>query len=476
MSLETRLPLRTWLVLSHLVVLTLPFLGFIGTGALAYDLRMQTKSELVNQGALIGLLVERELENARDRNPLTTVDDLGPTLDPLAIRTRESTLAAVRITNASGVVIASSGEDIGADFSARPEVAEALLGDPGTEIRPRETDYDRAPLDSPSRRASVRVFQTTPVLVGHEVVAVVLLSRTPREEVQALYQMSPRLAWGALAAVFLTMALALFYAYVFSRTLRRLALATQRMADGSPAATADLDRIEASHVREVADLGGSVRRMFGQLQSRLSYISEFAGNVSHEFKTPISTLRGTVELLRDDDEMPADQRAKFLANATKELDRLERLVTGLLRLARAEEGGTREEVDLDALLQSISERYPELHHTPGAGRVTGNREQLGIVVENLVANATRHGKTVLLTGIATSERSGFEVQDDGPGISPANEARVFDRFFTTERADGGTGLGLALVRAIVQRHGGAIQLESRPGCTRFRITLPRRSP
>ena len=182
MTLDLRLPLRTWLVLSHLVVLTLPFLGFIGTGALAYDLRMQTKSELVNQGALIGLLVERELQNARDRDPLTKVDDLGPTLAPLSVRARESTLAAVRITNAQGVVIASSGEDMGEDFSARPEVAEALMGELGTEIRARKTDYDRAPLDSPSRRASVRVFQTTPVVVEQEVVAVILLSRTPREE------------------------------------------------------------------------------------------------------------------------------------------------------------------------------------------------------------------------------------------------------------------------------------------------------
>ena len=76
MTLDLRLPLRTWLVLSHLVVLTLPFLGFIGTGALAYDLRMQTKSELVNQGALIGLLVEREADMAGAITRLLTDEQL----------------------------------------------------------------------------------------------------------------------------------------------------------------------------------------------------------------------------------------------------------------------------------------------------------------------------------------------------------------------------------------------------------------
>ena len=105
--------------------------------------------------------------------------------------------------------------------------------------------------------------------------------------------------------------------------------------------------------------------------------------------------------------------------------------------------------------------------------MNGNSEQLGVALENLVANAVRYGQVVQVTGVSTSEHSGFEVQDDGPGISAANQARVFDRFFTTERGTGGTGLGLALVRAIVQRHGGTIQLDSRPGCTCFRITLPR---
>lgn len=468
-----RLPLRTWLVLSHLVVLSLPFLGFIGTGALAYDLRMQTKSELVNQGALIALMVERELELRSAEDPLVEdIGDLGPALNPLASRSRESTLAAVRILDREGIVIATSGEDLGLDFSDRPEVIEALAGELGTEIRPRDAG-EYKPLDSPSRRAKVRVFQTTPVMVDGEVFAVVLLSRTPREEVQALYQMSPRLMWGALTAVFLTLALALFYAHAFSRTLSRLALATQRMADGSPAATADLDRIEASHVHEVSRLGRSVRRMFGQLQSRLSYIGEFAGNVSHEFKTPISTLKGTLELMRDDADMPVTQRGRFLDNGLKEVDRLERLLTGLLRLARAEEGGTRETVDLDELLVGVAERHPEVEVHPAGGRVSGNAEQLRAALENLVANALRHGQTVVVKGFCTGATVGFEVRDDGPGISPANQPKVFDRFFTTERGAGGTGLGLALVQAICHGHGGRVSLQSSPGQTVFRVALPR---
>ena len=69
--------------------------------------------------------------------------------------------------------------------------------------------------------------------------------------------------------------------------------------------------------------------------------------------------------------------------------------------------------------------------------------------------------------------TGVDVTDDGPGISPANLPKIFERFFTTDRERGGTGLGLALVRAVAEAHGGKVEVESRPGHTRFRITLPR---
>jgi signal transduction histidine kinase len=220
--------------------------------------------------------------------------------------------------------------------------------------------------------------------------------------------------------------------------------------------------------------------MSARLRQRLRYISEFAGNVSHEFKTPVSSLRGTVELLRDDDDMPPEQRARFLENALSDLDRLSRLVGGLLRLARAEEGGARAVFSLDDVVADVCARHRDgggdVSHSGAAARVDANREQIDSAVGNLVENALRHGGPdvkVQVVGFTDGAWTGVDVIDDGPGISPANLPKVFDRFFTTDRAKGGTGLGLALVRAVMEAHGGRVEVESVLGRTRLRVVLPR---
>jgi signal transduction histidine kinase len=212
--------------------------------------------------------------------------------------------------------------------------------------------------------------------------------------------------------------------------------------------------------------------MADRLQARLAYISEFAGNVSHEFKTPITTLRGTVELLRDDDDLPPAQRARFLDNALIELDRLNRLVGGLLTLARAEAAVPSGRVDLTALARVAAER----HRVPLRGEaapVIGHAEQLAAAVDNLIDNARRHGGAIVtLTAWSADGAVGIDVEDDGAGISAANLPRVFDRFFTTARDRGGTGLGLALVKAVAIAHGGDVTVTSQPGRTTFRLRLP----
>jgi signal transduction histidine kinase len=471
------LSLRTWLVGSHLVVLVLPVLVLVLSGALASDLVQQTEDDLRHQGALVGLLASTELGHARQGDSLAEIADVAAELHPALVAVRDTTLSGVRVLDRAGVVVATSGTEIGEDLSQSPEVAEALEGETGATIRPRPPQSERQPLTSASRRALVRLFVATPISVDGQVVGVVLVSRTPREELQALYRLVPR--WGALLTLAATLSLGLYSGWLFSRSLKQLAAASHRLAEGSLSSLGDLSKPERSHVREVGALAAAVSTMATRLQARLLYISEFAGNVSHEFRTPISTLRGTIELLRDDDDMPAEQRARFLDNALADLERMDRLVTGLLALARAEESGGQRRLSLAALIATFASRHPEIALDGEGGEVHGNPEQLDSALENMIGNARRHGGSqvaIRVVGWQDATRTGFDVLDDGIGISPANQLRIFDRFFTTDRHQGGTGLGLALVRAVCTAHGGTVEVESRPGATRFRVSLPRASP
>ncbi|MCA9686390.1 MAG: hypothetical protein KC457_29755, partial [Myxococcales bacterium] len=399
---------------------------------------------------------------------------------------------SVRVVDAQARLVASSNlggvtglsDDDDRDLSDDPIVIEALAGGVGVATRPRGPPSENQPLSSPSRRARVRLFVAKPIrLADGEIVGAVLLSRTPREEMQALYHMSPRLIWGLLAALVVTIALAVFAGRLGTRSLASLAEAARRITHGSGGEGAKLLRSAGSHVDEVRELATATAAMAEQLQSRVDYINEFAGNVAHEFRTPIATLRGTAELLRDDEQMNPERRRRFLDNALEELERLERLVDGLLALARAEQphgGGT---VALEALLADLSQRWPELELAPSisgskpSASVEGSESQLALALDNLVDNAYAHGgPEVRVRARAHIDEElqavAIEVEDDGPGVSPANQSKIFDRFFTTNREQGGTGLGLALVRRVAETHGGRIEVESEAGRTCMRLWLP----
>lgn len=459
------LPLRTWLLGSYLVVFLLPAVALVGTGALAKDLNAQTREDLTHQATLLSLL-------ARDN--FDTPERLGAIIR----EAKESTLAGYRIVDAHGIIIASSGDDVGQSTADQVEVQGALEGAVSAEIRPRDNGRSLSqPLSSASRRASVRVFVAAPVTnTAGEVIGAVAVSRTPREELQAFYQMAPRLGTGLIVAIVLTIVVAFSAGHYATRSLISLRGAFDRIASGVIPAPAEYADAADSRIAETRALSRALQTMSDRLRDRLAYISEFAGNVSHEFKTPVSSLRGTIELLRDDEEMPPAQRSKFLDNALSDLDRMSRLVGGLLRLARAEEGGGREPFDLGALAQNVAARHGvDVSTTPLL--IVGNPEQLDAVVTNLVENARRYGgPSVNVSLRADGGSAELTVMDDGAGISESNLPRVFDRFFTTDRARGGTGLGLALVRTIVEAHGGQVSVSSRPGETRFVVTLPMLPP
>ena len=467
------LPLRTWLTLSHLTVFALPIAVLLGSGALALDLRNQTVWDLEHQAAVLSVLVDEKLRVTQQSRPDATLEAIGPSLSRDLRVIKESTLSGIQVTDGQGIVVATSGQVLGEDLSGQREVQRALEGEKGVATKPRGPS--RNPISSPSRRARVRMFVAVPIRSGDQVLGAIVLSRTPREEVQALYHMS------SLQALFFTglallgaLWVGLYAGYLLTRSLDLVSSAATQVAEGAFDAVGDVVPAEDSHVADVAMLATAVRTMTLRLEARLAYISEFASHVSHEFKTPLATLRGTVELLEDDPDMAPAQRATFLVNAQAELERLERMVTGLLLLARADEGGTRAPIVLQELLERVATRF-EVEISGVAGEVHGDAAQLESALTNLVENAFKHGRAPIdVRGWVEGNQTGFEVVDSGPGISEANLPRVFDRFFTTRRAEGGSGLGLSLVQAVAEAHGGQVTVERKADRTHFRIALPKR--
>lgn len=460
-----RASLRAWLLLSYLLVFSLPWLAIVGSGAFAHDLRAQTREHLTAQGRLWALRIGAELQ-AKELDAVAEdlVDDLR--------ESKDLTLCAAQIVNIDGVVLASTSGASGHSLADDPEVEAALGGAIGATARARLRVRGDVSFTGPSRFAGVRLFVAVPFIDRHGGVAgAVVMSRTPREEVQAFVQMGPRLGVAFLAVVGLTLAFALTSGYFGSRSLAALAQAARRIAGGSRERS-DLERLEHSRVREVGEVASAVGAMHVQLQKRLDYIDEFAGNVAHEFRTPIATLRGTFELLHDDPAMPEAQRETFMSNAQAELVRLEALVDGLLALARAERAAAREVVRLGEVARAVAGRH-DVAIEGSCGDVVGSAQQLETVIENLVENALRHGGEHVRVVLDDADgRVRVRVIDDGPGIAAADLGKVFDRFFTTDRAHG-TGLGLALVRLVVQTHGGDVTVSSGAGETVFTVSLPR---
>ncbi len=274
---------------------------------------------------------------------------------------------------------------------------------------------------------------------------------------------------GALALV-ASVAIGLWVATLITRPLRRLARFTQAVDAG------DLtERLEVEGSTEARSLAESFNHMLDRLEDAFRRQREFVADASHELRTPLTLLRGEIELQQVTGETPDPDRA---AKLLRELDRMDRLVNDMLTLANAESGTLvhRRVVDLDDFLADLRRDLPlfgprdyRVEGTPH-GVLDADPDRLAQVLRNLVRNAVSHTDSDGQITVGAAPVDGtieFSVSDDGPGISPAQVERLFDRFYRTDasraRQVGGSGLGLAIARAIVEAHGGRIWAESEPG-------------
>jgi signal transduction histidine kinase len=218
---------------------------------------------------------------------------------------------------------------------------------------------------------------------------------------------------------------------------------------------------------------------------------DFVANASHELKTPLTSIRGYVETLLDDDP-PEKLKLEFLTSIRKNTLRLEHLVEDLLDLSKLESGGwtgRRESVDTKEVAEEAWHQV--VRDIEGKGgisfdilgdlRVKGDREGLFHVFRNLLENSIRHTDSggSINVSMALTQDSMVEVviSDDGDGIPAESLPRIFERFYRADSARardfGGTGLGLAIVRHLVSEMGGEVVAESQLGQgTTVRFTVP----
>jgi signal transduction histidine kinase len=328
-----------------------------------------------------------------------------------------------------------------------------------------------------ARRAEVAV----PVAGRSEIV---LFSGSLREATQSVETVRRQLLIAALPSLLIAVLIGLVGARRLTSRIRRLERGADRIAAGS------LDQPIGD---EGEDEVGQLARSFERMRQRLARLDEarreFIANASHELRTPIFALSGSLELLSEE-EMDEASRQEFMETMRGQVKRLERLAKALLDLSRLDADKldlVPEPLSLATLAESLGKEFEaaaELAGHPLSLSSSDAVEPIAVADEQrvlqigriLLENALVHtpgGVTVSIGAALEADRGLLVVSDDGPGIPADSQERVFERFFRLagERSSG-SGLGLAIAREWARRMSGDLTLESRPGSTRFVLSLP----
>ncbi len=502
--------LRSLLLLVALSTLLLPLASILYFRFYENELVRQTEIELIAQSAVIsatyrsfikqqlkhnsnyGISTKSQLRNSRDDyyTPVAARIDLsqqavlprrknakavynppdnyainaGVQLQQILKNSQQVTLAGMRVLDFHGIVVAGRNER-GFSLAHIKEVQQALQGEYSGVIRQRISDEAPPPIASISRGTGIRVFTAFPIIEGKRLYGVVYLSRTPQNILKHLYAVTGRVLIATAIVLIVTLLLAFFVSSRIVRPIKQLTDQAKKLARGE---LITVDELEKPGTYEISRLSHSFATMSQTLHQRSDYIRQFAAHVSHEFKTPLTAIQGALELLQDHiEDMPTEQRNKFLNNIQSDTRRLEKLVTRLLELAKADAmQASNETTDLKLSLKALQRRYqdkylqvmirPDTYPT----QVAIAADALETIFTNLFENSLQHHASSIDIEILDKDNYiEISLHDNGDGISQANAERIFTPFFTTRRNQGGTGLGLDIVASLLQTWKGDIRLQ-----------------
>jgi len=407
----------------------------------------------------------------------STYIEIGNRLMPIILETQKVTLAGFRILDPHGVVIAGRDE-VGQSLAHIEEVATALQGQYRAVLRIRKPDKTPPPIYSISRGVGVHVFSAMPVIVDNRVAGVVYTSRTPSNIFDHFYQERRKFILAGLTVVLATIVIGLIFSRTITRPMRELVDRTRRISRGDRDAFQPLAHYGT---REFAQLSDSFLDMAEQLSRRSDYIATFSSHLTHELKSPLTSIKGAAELLLDSLESNSDgltrmEQKNFISNILGDTGRLEVMTQRLRELARAETAPQNEQAELSHVISGLKGRFPKrtIDASGCLDRSIGmSGEKALIVLSHLTDNANRHNaKHVRLEAVAEDASVRITISNDGDSISEANREKIFDAFFTTRRDTGGTGMGLSIVQAVMTSHGGSIRLLPTAKGVTFELLFP----
>lgn len=395
---------------------------------------------------------------------------------PILQDTQLITLSGIRVLDPNGVVIAGR-EEVGMSLAHIPEIAEALQGRYLSMIRQRISDEPPPPLYSISRGANIRVFIAFPVVENGRLQGVFYLSRTPNNILKHLYAVKGRVLLAGACLLLIVVTIVMLVSSAIARPIRELIRQTEKLKRGKQKV---IEPLQNPVTIEIAQLSESFADMSRALSERTDYIRRFATHVSHEFKTPLTSIQGALELLQDHSEtMPEERRQRFIANLLADTHRLRLLVNRLLELAHADAMlPSRQECHLPEVVDPLKSRYAErgLHielETAPEQPLAIAPEALETVLVNLFENSLQHGANRMrIHSERLEERLNIGLQDNGTGISRENRNKIFTPFFTTRRNSGGTGLGLEIAASLLKTYGAEIELGECAQGALFWVRLP----
>ena len=469
--------IRYRLLLVNVLVAAVPLIGISFAEMHETQLLGALEDDMVHQAELVRAVALAD--------PTHTLDALEPALVAAAGDTR----TRIRLLDGRGAVRADSHRDGPPEGAERPvprllrSQAPRHAPEPPRPIELTERREIRAALAGHYGAATrlwdqedrVYLFSALPIVRGGAVSGVVYVTRSTHDVKLQLYRLRTWLFRVLASTVALTALLTLILATTIAHPLGRLTRRAQRIAARQPVEPDRLTR----RSDEIGQLARAVEAMTAELERRARDARTLAADLSHEFKTPLTAIRGAAELLRDGASDDPAARERFLAMITDDAGRLDRLVSRLLELARVEDDRELElPVDLVALARACVDRpwpVPVALEVTGAAIARGRHAQLTAALENLVTNATQFAAPGTSVQIALERRASavrLTVANHGPALSPAARARGWDRCYSTRVADGGSGLGLAIVRSVALAHGGCVGVDCTGGVTTFWLELP----